>query len=66
MTELDRWWWVLYIVTYKRVHVTDIVSSRFDWLDLLGVFNTISRGYNSSHIWLRLHNESLTVVSIFH
>jgi hypothetical protein len=46
--------------------MTDIVSSRFDWLDLLGVSITISLGYNSSHILLLLDNKSLTVVWILH
>jgi hypothetical protein len=48
------------------VRMTDIVSSRFDWLDLLGVSITISLDYNSSHISLLLDNESLTVVWILH
>jgi hypothetical protein len=54
------------IVTCRGVRVTDIVSSRFDWLDLLYVTITISLDYNSSHIWPLLDNESLTVVWIFH
>jgi hypothetical protein len=53
-------------VTCRGVRVTDIVSSRFDWLDLLGVSITISLDYNSSHIWLLLDNESFTVVWILH
>jgi cellulase/cellobiase CelA1 len=40
----------LHIVTCRRVHVTDTVSSRCDWLDLLGVSVIISLDYNSSHI----------------
>jgi hypothetical protein len=42
--------------------MTDIVSSRFDWLDLWGVSITVTLDYNSPHIWLILANESLTFV----
>jgi hypothetical protein len=55
-----------YVVTCRGVRVTDIVSSRFDWLDLLGASITISLDYNSSHIWLLLDDESLIVVWILH
>jgi hypothetical protein len=54
------------IFTCWGVGVTDIVSSRFDWLDLLSVSVTTSLDYNSSRIWLPLVNESLTVAWILH
>jgi hypothetical protein len=48
------------------VCVTDIVSSRCDWLDLLGVYITVTFDDDRSYIWLLLDNESLTVVQILH
>jgi hypothetical protein len=63
---LDKTRWNKHTVTCRGTRVTDTMGSRFDWLDLLGVSITISLDYNSSHSWLLLDNESLTVVWILH
>jgi hypothetical protein len=46
--------------------MTDIVSSKLDLLDLLGVSFTISLVYKRVHIGLLLDNESLIVVWILY